>query len=630
MCRSFSLTEIVITNVSGSSSFNEQTRMAARRALGQNRDPHTCHPTPYEIRRRSNPSLPEPSGTIYPHPLVNPIKEAPLITDIRTFYRVEFKFKGENLDIVWQEGTNICNKGQGRIMGDVLVDPGNSIEIVTHLIQHYINQAYAPLEPVGESGCLSEHFGEVMGAMAKMWQDRLTAREGDWGIGRRCFMPGNNEIVIRDVRTPGSAYNDPRLGKDPQSIHMRDYVHDTTPPGIIDHRKGNYVNTGIPNRAFAIVALAYGGYAWEKAGQIWWAAMTSRAVPVKCTLSKFALVTCSIAEQFYGPTNARTVRFAWQEVGVLSPSLWEHMSIFTVLMREELEDEYVAEAALAAQQQTYEQTAEHTNELAQQQVEQQVEQESERSSPATSMDNNDAEVTSTRPDSPEFWTTDDENATTVHGTPAPPTPELPPTYGVDDDEEQVMFTPPTTRMPSPAGRDPRLHPTPINPHGYSETVINGALAAANFIMEKAAEVDLRRQHREACEREAALMAACGLSPLAGPSYSFERRPRGRSSTRDSNVIGTLTLVGTSSSGVQKSPVGESTSTGSSTAKEQLTVSSTSGVEPTNINKPGALDMSALTDDDGQDVVDRDLVIRNDGTAVGRRAQGGHGNCKTTF
>ncbi|KAH9428681.1 hypothetical protein MCOR02_011227 [Pyricularia oryzae] len=618
MCRSFSLTEIVITNVSGSASFNEETRMAARRALGQNRDPHICHPTPYEIRRRSNPSLPEPSGTIYPHPLVNPIKEAPLMTEIRAFYRLEFKFKGENLDIVWQEGTNICNKGQGRIMGDVLVDPGNSIEIVTHLIQHYISQAYAPLDPVGESGCLSEHFGDVMGVMAKMWQDRQTAREGDWGIGRRCFMPGNDEIVIRDVRTPGSAYNDPRLGKDPQPMHMRDYIHDTTPPGIIDHRKGNHVNTGIPNRAFAIVALAYGGYAWEKAGQIWWAAMTSRAVPAKCSLSKFALVTCSIAEQFYGPTDARTVRFAWQEVGVLSASLWEHMSIFTVLMREELEDEYVAEAALAAQQQTDEQT------------QQQVEQESEQSTSASSPANNDTGLTTTRPASPASWTTDDENATTAQGTPAPPTPELSPTYDVDDDEEQVMFTPPTTRMPSPAGRDPRLHPTPINPHGYSENVINGAIAAANFIMEKAVEVDLRRQHREACEREAAFMAACGLSPLAGPSYTFEQRSRGRSSTRGSNVVGRLTFVGTSSSGVQTSPVGESTSTASSTAKEQSTVSSTASVESTSINEPGALDMSAFTDDDTQDVVDRDLVIRNAGTAVGRRAQGGHGNCKTTF
>ncbi|TLS31463.1 hypothetical protein PpBr36_02701 [Pyricularia pennisetigena] len=621
MCRSFSLTEVVITNVSGSSSFDEETRMAARRALGQNRDPHICHPTPYEIRRRSDPSLPEPSGTIYPHPLVNPIKEAPLLTEIRAFYRLEFKFKGENLDIVWQEGTNICNKGQGRIMGDVLVDPGNSIEIVTHLIQHYISQTYAPLDPVGESGCLSEHFGDVMGVMAKMWQDRLTARDGDWGIGRKCFMPGHDDIAIRDVRTPGTAYNDPRLGKDPQPIHMRDYVHDTTPPGIIDHRKGNHVNTGIPNRAFAIVALAFGGYVWEKAGQIWWAAMTCRAVPAKCSLSKFALVTCSIAEQFYGPTDARTVRFAWQEVGVLSPSLWEHMSIFTVLMREELEDEYEAEVALAAQQQTDEQTDEQSNG----QSEQQVEEESEQSSSPSS-----TEATSTRPGSPASWTTDDENATTVQGTPAPPTPEFPPTYDVDDDEEQAMFTPPTTRMPSPAGRDSRPHPTPINPHGYSENVINGALAAANFIMEKAVEMDLRRQQCEANEREAALMAACGLSPLVGQSYTFERRSRGRSSVRGSTVVGRVSLVGRTSPGVQMSAVGEPASTTSSTAKEQSTVPSTLGVESTDINGPGALDMSAFTDDDGQDVVDRDLVIRNAGTEVGRRAQGGHGNCKTTF
>ena len=50
------------------------------------------------------------------------------------------------------------------------------------------------------------------------------------------------------MMAPGTAYDDPALGKDPQGGHMDDYVETT------DDNGGVHLNSGIPNRAFALAA----------------------------------------------------------------------------------------------------------------------------------------------------------------------------------------------------------------------------------------------------------------------------------------------------------------------------------------------------------------------------------------
>ena len=63
------------------------------------------------------------------------------------------------------------------------------------------------------------------------------------------------------MKAPGTAYDDPKLGKDPQPAHMDDYVDTFSDNG------GVHINSGIPNKAFYLAATAIGGKAWEKAGQ---------------------------------------------------------------------------------------------------------------------------------------------------------------------------------------------------------------------------------------------------------------------------------------------------------------------------------------------------------------------------
>jgi len=78
------------------------------------------------------------------------------------------------------------------------------------------------------------------------------------------FIKGVAAQAIRSMKAPGTAYDDPVLGKDPQPGHMRDYVH------TVEDNGGVHINSGIPNRAFYEAAVRLGGYACEKAGLIWY------------------------------------------------------------------------------------------------------------------------------------------------------------------------------------------------------------------------------------------------------------------------------------------------------------------------------------------------------------------------
>ena len=79
---------------------------------------------------------------------------------------------------------------------------------------------------------------------------------------------------------------------------------------------GVHIYSGIPNKAFYNIAVALGGYSWEKAGPIWWHALRSGQIPTKCKFKQFADVTVDSAQELYGDDAANKVRDAWNKVGV--------------------------------------------------------------------------------------------------------------------------------------------------------------------------------------------------------------------------------------------------------------------------------------------------------------------------
>ena len=100
----------------------------------------------------------------------------------------------------------------------------NCLDVIGHELTHGVTQYEAGLEYKGQSGALNESFSDVFGSLVKQWNLKQTAAQADWLIGDGLFTPGIHGVAMRSMKEPGTAYDDPLLGKDPQPAHMSDYV----------------------------------------------------------------------------------------------------------------------------------------------------------------------------------------------------------------------------------------------------------------------------------------------------------------------------------------------------------------------------------------------------------------------
>lgn len=190
------------------------------------------------------------------------------------------------------------------------------VDVIGHELTHGLTQYTAGLTYVAQSGALNESISDVFGALVKQRHLGQTAAQADWLIGAGLFTDRVRGVALRSMKEPGTAYDDPVLGKDPQPGHMRDYV-DLPHDG--DHDNGGvHVNSGIPNRAFYVLATELGGVACERAGRIWFDTITARGVPRDVDFAGFAALTAKAAERRYraGSPEVEAVRSAWAQVGV--------------------------------------------------------------------------------------------------------------------------------------------------------------------------------------------------------------------------------------------------------------------------------------------------------------------------
>jgi len=186
-----------------------------------------------------------------------------------------------------------------------------AVDVIGHELTHGITQFDAGLAYVDQSGALNESISDVFGVLVKQYKLGQTAAQADWIIGQGLFTPNVKGAGIRSMKAPGTAYDDPVLGKDPQPAQMRDYI--TT----ADDNGGVHINSGIPNRAFYITAFEIGGYAWEKAGKIWYTALKSKFQP-RTTFQAAADLTDQVAVELYGSGSLeqKAVQKGWFEVGI--------------------------------------------------------------------------------------------------------------------------------------------------------------------------------------------------------------------------------------------------------------------------------------------------------------------------
>lgn len=136
-----------------------------------------------------------------------------------------------------------------------------AIDMMGHELTHGVTQWTAALEYHDQSGALNESMSDVFGSLVKQRSLGQTAAQADWLIGAGIWAAGINGVALRSMKAPGTAFGpDPLVGQDPQPDHMSRYDHTLRDDG------GVHINSGIPNKAFYLAAIALGGNAWDIAG----------------------------------------------------------------------------------------------------------------------------------------------------------------------------------------------------------------------------------------------------------------------------------------------------------------------------------------------------------------------------
>jgi Zn-dependent metalloprotease len=186
-----------------------------------------------------------------------------------------------------------------------------ALDIIGHELTHGVTTYEANLNYFAQPGALNESMSDVFGSLVKQRRLNQAARQADWIIGQGLFTPNVNGVGIRSMKEPGTAYDDPTLGKDPQPGHMRDYVN------TIEDNGGVHINSGIPNRAFYVTAYELDGLAWEKAGRIWYQTLCDRLTNTS-NFQDAANLTHQVAGELFGVNSLeqQAVLKGWSEVGI--------------------------------------------------------------------------------------------------------------------------------------------------------------------------------------------------------------------------------------------------------------------------------------------------------------------------
>jgi Zn-dependent metalloprotease len=244
----------------------------------------------------------------------------------REFYRTVLQRdsiddKGMRLDGYVHRGVKYNNAfwdGQEMVFGDgdgvIFTDFTGSLDVIGHELTHGVTEFVAGLEYHDQPGALNESISDVFGSLVKQWHNGQTADQADWLIGPEIFTPGTAGDALRSLKAPGTAYDSPDLGKDPQPADMDHYVQ---LPNTDDGDYGGvHINSGIPNHAFYLMATGVGGSAWEAPGHVWYEAL--KASNPKTEFQEFADTTYTKASQLYGEGSGaqKATLDAWAQVGI--------------------------------------------------------------------------------------------------------------------------------------------------------------------------------------------------------------------------------------------------------------------------------------------------------------------------
>jgi len=241
------------------------------------------------------------------------------------FKRNSIDGKGMQLISTVHYDRNYCNafwNGEQMVYGDgdqtIFADFTLDIDVSAHEMTHGVTEHTLGLVYENQSGALNEHISDSFGSMVEQYSQNQSSKEADWLIGERVLIgPG----ALRSMMAPGTAYNTPQLGKDPQPSRMADYAK--MPNDDENDYGGVHINSGIPNHAFYLACMELGGNSWDKVGKIWYKTLSDKKLTPNATFVDFANSTIRSAKKLskgnkeWTGKEAEVIKKAWVTVEVL-------------------------------------------------------------------------------------------------------------------------------------------------------------------------------------------------------------------------------------------------------------------------------------------------------------------------
>ncbi len=227
----------------------------------------------------------------------------------------EYETNATNLASSWFLNTVNCGDGN-YLQGGRLLPLCSAFDVVVHELAHGVTQNTSRLVYQNESGALNESFSDAMGASGENALE-INDENRNFAIGEKIDRTG---VGIRNMQHPtrdGSGSVD----------HYSKVAPCSKPDGTNDYC-GVHYNSGIPNRAFALmtaggvhelknVSVAE-GIGWSAARQLWFYTFTRLAPDADFKAAALAQVT---EAKNHDLKMLQAVACAWHAVGVLAPEV---------------------------------------------------------------------------------------------------------------------------------------------------------------------------------------------------------------------------------------------------------------------------------------------------------------------
>src|SRR5512135_2369608 len=112
----------------------------------------------------------------------------------------------------WDGQQMVYGDGDGQLFNRFTI----AVDVIGHELTHGVTQYTSSLNYSNQPGALNESISDIFGSLVKQRLLNQSAAQADWLIGEGLFTPQVKGVALRSMKEPGTAYNDPILGKDPQ------------------------------------------------------------------------------------------------------------------------------------------------------------------------------------------------------------------------------------------------------------------------------------------------------------------------------------------------------------------------------------------------------------------------------